>query len=205
VRVAVYGRITAVESADNMRALHRRKTSPFWYYESGGSVADTHKKQQHEKAYGDGVREARESDPVSQFAHNINPFGPSTTTEQSHEAGWNDYWQGKVKSPPSHKPKYAPEKRRKSSPYSARVPRGIPHETARTGGSLNHSIPEIQYSPPRKAGLLVVGLLMIAGGLGEAFLHNANPQFSAPKFWIGFGLALLLWRFYIRRKWRAFH
>jgi hypothetical protein len=115
-------------------------------------MGDSFKKEQHEKAYGEGVREARESDALSQMAHNLNPFGPSTTTEKSHEAGWRDYWEGKTKSPSDTEKKARPRHRKSNRCTSSRKAsyddRNSNTEGARTGGSLRSV-----YHGPRTAGV----------------------------------------------------
>ena len=168
-------------------------------------MGDDHKSKEHEKAYDEGVREARESDALSQAAHNLNPFGPSTTTEKSREAGWRDYWDGKAKTKDvkSERPEPRTSKQSKGSyvPYrsSNTYPTG---EGARTGGSLDRSRSFVKprHHPPAKVGMLVLGLLLVVGGLAQMSGMTANPQFSAPWFWLGLGVFILAWRFYIRRR-----
>ena len=117
------------------------------------TMGDSYKKEQHEKAYGEGVREARESDALSQMAHNVNPFEPSTTTEKSREAGWRDYFERKTNSRDSHRE----NKERKSSKKSHRTysstrdyySTSSSTEGARTGGSLNSSHRSIRMPQAR--------------------------------------------------------
>jgi hypothetical protein len=171
-------------------------------------MSDDNKKTEHEKAYGEGVREARESSAFDQVAHNLNPFGPSTTKEKSHEAGWKDYWEGKPntresrtkREPPKSEPRPPIKPLTKPARTSARerssYSRSSPRETARSGGSLQTRFSGGGGGYQSSGGIVSVGLgfLFMIGGLMQLFAPRPGATHTAPWFWIGLGLCCWLFK-----------